>query len=144
MTEQTLPQVRVGVATIITRDNRVLLIRRKYVHGEGTWSTPGGLQEFNETLEECAARETLEETGLVVTDLHFVALADDFFPELNRHYLTVWMRGTAGEGEAFLAAPYESDAIGWYAWDNLPEPFFLPFKHLLAGKCLPPGALITG
>ena len=141
MSDQNLPHVIVGVATIITRDDRVLLIRRKYVHGEGSWSTPGGRMEFKESVEQCAARETLEETGLVVTDIHFIALTNDFFPEYNRHYLSVWMRATAAEGEPFLAAPYESDAIGWYAWDHLPEPLFMPFKHLLDGECLPPGAL---
>jgi 8-oxo-dGTP diphosphatase len=141
MTEPTLPQVRVGVATIINRGNLVLLIRRRHVHGDGTWSTPGGLLEFNETVEECSARESLEETGLVVEDLQFFALTEDRFPEHNSHYLTVWMRAGAVAGEPTLAAPYESDAIDWYPWDALPEPLFLPFRHLLAGECLPPNAL---
>jgi 8-oxo-dGTP diphosphatase len=141
MSETTLPDVHVGVAILITRAERVLLIRRKYVHGGGTWSTPGGHLDHGESIEACAARETLEETGLIVKHIHFLALTNDVFPEVDRHYITVWMRGSADEGEAFLAAPYESDAIGWYAWDALPEPLFSPFQHLINGECLPSGAL---
>jgi 8-oxo-dGTP diphosphatase len=144
MSDQVIPDVHVGVATLITRGERVLLLRRKNVHGAGTWSTPGGHLEHGESIEDCAIRETLEETGLVAMGVHFIALTNDVFDENNRHYLTVWMRGAAEVGEPILAAPYESDAIDWFAWDSLPEPLFLPFIHLITGECLPPDARITG
>ena len=48
---------RAGVGVVITRGDKVLLLPRKNVHGEGTWSTPGGHLEFGETLEACAVRE---------------------------------------------------------------------------------------
>ena len=141
MNGQTLPDVRVGVAILITRGERVLLLRRKNVHGTGTWSTPGGHLEYGESIEDCATRETLEETGLTVTDIHFLALTNDVFTDQKSHYLTVWMRASAEAGEPVLAAPYESDTIGWFPWDGLPEPLFLPFQHLLTGECLPPNVL---
>jgi 8-oxo-dGTP diphosphatase len=52
---------KVGVAILITEDDRVLLMKRKGIHGTGTWSTPGGHLDFGDTPEQCAARETKEE-----------------------------------------------------------------------------------
>ena len=37
----------VGVGIIITKDEQVLSLRRKDVHGAGSWSTPGGHLEFS-------------------------------------------------------------------------------------------------
>jgi len=42
----------IGVGIIIEDGDKVLLLRRKNVPGDGTWSTPGGYLEFWETPEE--------------------------------------------------------------------------------------------
>ncbi len=56
----------VGVGAVIVDAGRVVLIRRRYEPLAGQWSLPGGTLELGETLEQGAAREMLEETGLVV------------------------------------------------------------------------------
>ena len=56
----------VGVGAVIVEADRVVLIRRRYEPLAGQWSLPGGTLELGETLEQGAAREMLEETGLVV------------------------------------------------------------------------------
>ena len=56
----------VGVGAVIVDAGRAVLIRRRYEPLAGQWSLPGGTLELGETLEEGAAREMLEETGLVV------------------------------------------------------------------------------
>ena len=70
---------QVGVAVIIAHNGRVLLLKRKGSHGEGTWAPPGGHLEFGESLEECAMRETLEETEIVIDNVQFVAITNDVF-----------------------------------------------------------------
>ncbi len=133
----------VGVAVIIARDGRVLLLKRKGAHGEGTWAPPGGHLEFGESLEECAIRETLEETGIVIGNLQFVAITNDMFAAEQKHYVTVWMEATQTSGQATVAYPEKIEEVMWFPWNALPQPLFLPFQNLLRGKHYP-GAAQSG
>ncbi len=132
----TLPGVGVGV--IIQRGDQVLLLRRINAHGSGTWSSPGGHLEFQETFEECAIREVKEETNLDILSPRFVAVTNDVFLAEGKHYITLWMLAEYQGGEPIVNALEESDAVGWFAWNDLPQPLFLPLQHLLAGQYYPP------
>jgi 8-oxo-dGTP diphosphatase len=140
MTGKKSIEPRVGVALMVVKEGRILLVRRKNSHGAGSWSTPGGHLEFGETPELCAARETLEETGITVRNIRFIAITNDIFREFNRHYVTIWMRAEPVSGIAHVADPDESDDCGWFRVDDLPRPLFLPFRHLLKGDSHPKNA----
>jgi 8-oxo-dGTP diphosphatase len=129
---------KVGVAIIIVRNEQVLLVKRQNSLGAGTWSTPGGHLEYSETLEFCAAREAKEEVGLDVANIHFRALTNDVFETEGKHYITVWMEGEAASGEPEICADYEVAEVGWFAWDSLPAPLFLPLENLLKRNSYPP------
>lgn len=128
---------QVGTAIIITREDKVLLMKRKGPHGEGTWSTPGGHLDFGETLEGCAAREAKEEVGVDVVDIRFRAVTNDIFEREGKHYITVWLEGKP-LNEPFIAAEREVAEIGWFAWDALPQPLFLPLQNLVEQNSYPP------
>ncbi len=128
---------QVGTAIIINRDNKVLLMKRKGPHGHGTWSTPGGHLDFGETPEQGAAREAKEEVGLDVIDICFRALTNDVFDTTGKHYVTIWMDGKS-TGEPTIAAEEEVDELGWFAWDSLPSPLFLPLENLVKENSYPP------
>ena len=134
------PFPKVGVAVVITRGGQVLLIQRRGAHGAGTWAVPGGHLDYGETPEQCAAREALEEVGLRVEKLRFFALTNDVFEAESKHYITIWMLAESFSGEAEISAPEEMNEIGWFDWKSLPEPIFLPFSNLMAGKSLPEDA----
>jgi len=53
-------------AVIITEDNKILLVKKKCHPFKGDWSLPAGFIEYDESPEECAIRETKEETNLDV------------------------------------------------------------------------------
>jgi 8-oxo-dGTP diphosphatase len=127
----------VGVGIIITKGDRVLLLRRRNVHGAGTWSTPGGHLDFGESPEDCAIREAREETNVDVAGVRFRAITNDIFEAEGKHYITLWMEASYVAGEPVVNAPDEMSQVGWFAWDALPQPLFLPFQHLLEGKCYP-------
>lgn len=55
-----------GVGAVILTQGGVVLIKRLHEPLAGHWSLPGGTLDLGETLESAAAREALEETGLVV------------------------------------------------------------------------------
>ena len=131
---------RIGVGIIISKGGQVLLLRRKNVHGQGSWSTPGGHLDFGETPETCAIREAKEETGLDIQAVDFVAITNDLFEVENKHYITIWMKAECVSGAPSLNAPYESDALDWFLWEELPQPLFIPFEHLISGKTYPPQA----
>ena len=62
----------------IVRDGqgRILLVRRGQEPARGMWSIPGGRVDGDESWDEAAAREVLEETGIRVTDARYVGLVE--------------------------------------------------------------------
>ena len=134
----------VGVAVIIAQDGRVLLLKRKGAHGEGTWAPPGGHLEFGESLEECAMRETLEETGVVISNVQFVAITNDVFGSEQKHYVTIWVEASYESGQARVAYSDKVEDVTWAAWNALPQPLFLPLRNLLSGRQYPRTARFEG
>lgn len=123
----------VGVGCIVVRDGQLLLVRNY----RGFWSTPGGHLDFGESPEACAVRETIEETGVSVTEVEFVAITNDVLADAGKHYVTIWMRGTPDTVPARIGDGAEIAELGWFAPDALPRPLHLYFQNLLEGRCLP-------
>jgi 8-oxo-dGTP diphosphatase len=99
-------------------------------------STPGGHLEFGESPEACAARETLEETGVIVGACRFLTMTNDVLEADGRHYVTIWIACEHVSGEGEPLAPHELDTVEWFAPDALPTPLFAPFEAMLASGAL--------
>ena len=122
---------KVGVAVIIIKGNQVLLGKRRNAHGAGTWCFPGGHLEFGETIQDCARREVLEETGLVVANLRLTTYTNDIFEAERKHYVTLFVIAEHNSGEPRGLEPAKCAGWEWFSWDNLPRPLFLPIQNLL-------------
>ncbi len=112
---------KVGVGVIIIRDGKFLIGKRKGGHGENTYGTCGGHLEFGETLEECATREVLEETGLKVKSLKFLCLNNII--EYGHHYVDIDFLAEV-KGEPKVMEPDRVESWDWYGKDHLPSPLF--------------------
>lgn len=126
------PAPRVGVGVIVLREGKVLLGQRIGAHGAGTWALPGGHLEFGESIEQCALRETQEETGLQVEVLAPGPYTNDPMPEDGRHYVTAFVLARADRGEPVVREPQKCLRWAWFAWDELPSPLFQPLQSLIA------------
>ncbi|KAJ9644022.1 hypothetical protein H2201_006645 [Coniosporium apollinis] len=91
------PRVGVGVF-VMNREGKFIIGKRKGSHGSGTWALPGGHLDFGESLEACAAREVLEETGLTIGNVRFMTVTNDVMEAEGKHYVTIYMGGMV-EGE---------------------------------------------
>lgn len=130
-------RLQVGTGILITKDDRVLLIKSENAHGEATWSTPGEHLEYGELLEESAMRAARDVMGVIIADITFLAITNDVLEAGTKHDLTIWMAGRYVSGTPAIDAAHELLVVDWFSWDALPEPLFLPFEHLLTGRCYP-------
>ncbi len=122
---------KVGLGVIIIRDDLVLLGKRKNSHGEGTWNFPGGHLEINESIADCARRETKEEVGLEITNLQYGPYTNDIFYKEGKHYITVFVIASSKSGEPEVMEPTKCEEWRWFKWNELPKPMFLPLQNLL-------------
>jgi 8-oxo-dGTP diphosphatase len=128
-----------GFGVMILKDNKVLLGQRhpdpvkadSVLHGEGTWTMPGGKLHFGEKFEEGAQREILEETGVQVAigDLQVISLTNDIVPDA--HFVTVGLLCTNYPDEPKVMEPDEITQWQWFSLDALPSPLFSPSQKIL-------------
>jgi ADP-ribose pyrophosphatase len=94
---------RVGVGAITIKDGRVLLVKRGIEPSKGLWAIPGGILKLGETLQECAAREILEETGITIKVGECVYVFDfiecDHHGKIKFHFVIVDFAGDYISGE---------------------------------------------
>jgi 8-oxo-dGTP diphosphatase len=122
------PNVRVGVGAFILKsskdvnDNPQFLVgKRLNSHGAGSLALPGGHLEFGETLEECSVREVKEETGLNVLNVQFLTATNDYMPQDNKHYVTMFMVCAREDdrAEPQVLEPDKCEAWEWVSWEDL-------------------------
>jgi 8-oxo-dGTP diphosphatase len=129
----------VGVAVIVVKDNRVLLGKRKNAHGHGSWAFPGGHLEFGESIEDCAAREVFEETGIRIKNLRHGPHTNDFFKTEGKHYVTLFVIADHDIGEPTVKEPRKCERWEWSEWPPALQPQFLPITNLLKQNFKPVG-----
>ena len=85
-----------AVGVVCWRGDEVLLIKRGREPRKGEWSIPGGKVDRGESLHAAAARELLEETGVVAEIGELIAVYEIIVPDF--HYVLIdykakWLSG---------------------------------------------------
>ena len=104
----------------------ILLVQRKEDPFKGMWALPGGFMEIQESLEEAARRELLEETGIRAGDLirfdtYDTPGRDPRGRTITQVFVMIWNQDM---GEP-LAGSDAAD-LRWFDLTGLPE---LAFDH---------------
>ena len=120
---------KVAATCIVERQGTVLMVRRAVEPGIGLWSMPGGYVERGEVVEEAAAREVLEETGLEVEVEHLVGLFSE------RGHPVMVAAFAARETGGRLAAGPETSEVAFFPLGSLPELAF-PRDHKILSSWL--------
>jgi 8-oxo-dGTP diphosphatase len=114
---------KVGVGVMIFKDKKVLMGKRKNSHGDGEYAFPGGHLEYMEGLEECAKREIMEEAGITIKNLRFLAI-ENVTQYIPNHYINIEFIADWESGEPKILEPEKRENWDWYDIDNLPSPLF--------------------
>jgi ADP-ribose pyrophosphatase YjhB (NUDIX family) len=120
---------KVAVATLILQDERVLLVKRAIEPKKDFWALPAGFIEWNESPEDAARRECLEETGLIV---EIERLVDVFHTPDDGGLADIVIAYAARITGGTLKAADDAAEATWFTRTTLPELAFLPSQRLMA------------
>jgi len=109
----------VGCGAIAFNDrDEVLMLKRP----GNRWWYPGGFCDVGLSPAENAAKETLEETGLVVRPMHLMGVIDSFKAGSPARHIYSMLFHCRVEGGALNPNPIEALEAGFYPLDALPSP----------------------
>jgi len=106
-----------AAAVAVVEDGRILLVRRAVEPKKGLWSLPAGFLEIDETVQECAMRESKEETGLDVV-LDRIVDAITVFDDPRYVCLLIVFSGHVVGGQ--IAPGDDAAEVGVFSLDELP------------------------
>lgn len=118
------PRVQPCVITVITRGDNEILLAKNANNKSNMYGLIAGFVEVAETLEEAVQRETLEEVGLKLKNIRYLASQPWPFPS----NLMLAFHAEYESGDIKLQEEEISDAQ-FFKFDQLPE---IPFKGSIA------------
>lgn len=106
---------------------KLLLVERRNEPFKGKWCLPGGFVNIDEELEDGAARELAEETGLTGIKLEQIRTFGRCGRDPRGRVITVTYMGIAQEGKSKVKAGDDAAKARWFDIEKLPQE--LAFDH---------------
>jgi len=129
------PLIQCGASVILINEKGEILLQKR--RDNGCWGFHGGSVEINEVVEEAAARELFEETGLIANNLELFKVFSG--PELYYVYpngdevsnidIVYICRDYSGNLHANSA---EVENLAFFALDKIPDNISPPQRKVMA------------
>lgn len=91
----------ISAAALITQQQRLLLVNHRECGQYDFWVPPGGKLQGEESIFDCARRETMEETGLSVVLDRIIYIVE--YAEPGYHFCKFFIRCKKFDGKLTLA-----------------------------------------
>ena len=118
--------VDIVVFALDEHDLQVMLIQRDLAPFAGNWALPGGFVRVEETLDEAAARELQEETGLHDLFLEQLYTFGAVDRDPRERIVTVAYYALVNLAGHAVQASTDARSAAWFSVNDLPE---LAFDH---------------
>ena len=116
------------VSSIVIRDRKILLVRRKFDPGAGLWCLPMGFAESGESIENAALRELEEEAGIKGTITGLVdiesGISATYGDLLFVTFEVEWIEGEYKAGD-------DASEVSLFSFQELPEMAFSSNIHAI-------------
>jgi 8-oxo-dGTP diphosphatase len=119
----------IGVGVVILRNYTVLLGRRKGPRKPGLYGLPGGFLETTESVEMCAKREVLEETGL--SDIDLIPVSTVRWNDDDNYYFDFIFYANCPTGNPVVKETDRVESWDWWDLDHPPKPLYEPTEIAL-------------
>ncbi len=137
MNEEQNKKMGIGFGIMILKNHKVLLGKRhddpvkasSALHGEGTWTMPGGKLHYGEKPQDGAKREVKEETSIETGSLKLISMTNDIVPDA--HFVTFGFLCEDFRGEPKVMEPDEITEWRWFDLDNLPSPMYRSSQKII-------------
>jgi len=118
------PMVTADAAVLCTFAGipKLLLIKRRNDPFKDHWALPGGFLEMDEELEDCAARELQEETGLSRVPLEQLHTFGRVGRDPRGRLITVVFIGVTEPENAAVQGNDDAAEARWFPLDAIPQP----------------------
>jgi len=113
----------IAVDIIITKQNKIVLIKRAKNPYKDNWALPGGFIERGETHIQAAVREAEEETGLKTEITGLVGVYSEPDRDPRGHVISI---AVSGKPTGTLQPATDAVDARWFPLDQTPE---LAFDH---------------
>ena len=122
------PALTTDIAVFTLREGRlcVLLIERAEEPYAGAWALPGGFLRMDETLDACARRELMEETGVEASVLFPFANYSEPDRDPRERVISAAYLALMPFDQMSPRADSDAAAVQWAHLDDLPQ---LAFDH---------------
>ncbi len=138
LTGKEVPPLAV-VLTAIVKDDQILLLKRAKRPFQGLWGLPGGKLTHDESIEQAAIREAIEETGLNCAFERFCGVCQEHVKEgdvVKHSFLLFVCKVKPIDGGLNSGSEGE---IGWFDIKSLDESQVIPsdfwfIRNLVSGK----------